>query len=473
MSATLMNLYNREELYRQVWSASLKEAAEQHGVSQSTLKSVCSRLYIPVPGRGYWKRKHVGKITGEWPTLPEIRIAPAAQPTSSTSAGTKPLEVSGRLMERYNREQLYEDLWKAPKSQVASKLNISRHTLGGVCRKLRIPVPGLGYWQRPAGKRTSPPPPLPPVQADPRYLIRKRLSGTVQSADLEAKVDSADSHIELSPAEFTAQEIAVDSLCPTDCQMSSVEVSSLPIMHVLGSVAKDARINIVTNDETDDQPSEAVTPLVGTEAEVDLGGASEPTTHDEAVAPFDPNNDSAAPVPEEGDGAEACEVPPLNEPPTGDTVGNDATESELPELEDSDGVLLVQASLACRYDRQELYDRVWSVPMWTLCKEYGVSDVALAKTCRRLHVPVPGRGYWAMLAAGKSTQPRPPLPGVEVVERPVLKRKFHCHSPEEAVALIKSIRAAVDLGKSIREACNEAKISEGTYRRWLLSIDAI
>ena len=35
------------------------------------------------------------------------------------------------------------------------------------------------------------------------------------------------------------------------------------------------------------------------------------------------------------------------------------------------------------------------VPMRTPAKDYGVSDVALAKTCRKLLVPVPGRGYWA------------------------------------------------------------------------------
>ena len=33
-------------------------------------------------------------------------------------------------------------------------------------------------------------------------------------------------------------------------------------------------------------------------------------------------------------------------------------------------------------------------PMKALAKEYGVSDVALAKTCKKLLVPVPGRGFW-------------------------------------------------------------------------------
>ncbi len=51
--------------------------------------------------------------------------------------------------------------------------------------------------------------------------------------------------------------------------------------------------------------------------------------------------------------------------------------------------------------RQELYDLVWAEPMKTLSKRFGISDVALAKTCRKSHIPVPPRGYWAKLAAGK------------------------------------------------------------------------
>jgi hypothetical protein len=41
--------------------------------------------------------------------------------------------------------------------------------------------------------------------------------------------------------------------------------------------------------------------------------------------------------------------------------------------------------------------------------QYGVSNVALGKTCRRLNIPTPGRGYWARLAAGEKLK-RPPLP---------------------------------------------------------------
>lgn len=47
-----------------------------------------------------------------------------------------------------------------------------------------------------------------------------------------------------------------------------------------------------------------------------------------------------------------------------------------------------------RYNREELYERAWSTPMQKLAKEYGLSDVGLAKTCRKLCIPVPRRGYW-------------------------------------------------------------------------------
>jgi hypothetical protein len=43
--------------------------------------------------------------------------------------------------------------------------------------------------------------------------------------------------------------------------------------------------------------------------------------------------------------------------------------------------------------RHQLYEQVWSQPMTLLARQYGISDVALAKICRKLGVPYPGRGY--------------------------------------------------------------------------------
>lgn len=66
--------------------------------------------------------------------------------------------------------------------------------------------------------------------------------------------------------------------------------------------------------------------------------------------------------------------------------------------------------LLAKYDRDKLYRQVWERPMQTVAKEYRISDVALAKTCRKLAIPVPGRGYWAKRAAGTRVPKQPLLP---------------------------------------------------------------
>lgn len=59
--------------------------------------------------------------------------------------------------------------------------------------------------------------------------------------------------------------------------------------------------------------------------------------------------------------------------------------------------------------RSELYELVWAEPMTKLAKRFGISDVGLAKACRRADIPVPNRGYWAKVHSGKKTH-RLPLP---------------------------------------------------------------
>jgi len=56
-----------------------------------------------------------------------------------------------------------------------------------------------------------------------------------------------------------------------------------------------------------------------------------------------------------------------------------------------------------RLSRKALYDLVWSEPMKTLSARFGISDVALKKTCARAGIPTPDRGYWAKKDAGKDT----------------------------------------------------------------------
>ena len=59
--------------------------------------------------------------------------------------------------------------------------------------------------------------------------------------------------------------------------------------------------------------------------------------------------------------------------------------------------------------RKELYDLVWCKPVRDVAKDFGMSDVALAKRCRAVRVPIPPRGYWAKVAAGQTPR-KTPLP---------------------------------------------------------------
>ena len=60
-------------------------------------------------------------------------------------------------------------------------------------------------------------------------------------------------------------------------------------------------------------------------------------------------------------------------------------------------------------DRETLYNEVWTDPVTVVAPRYGLSDVGLAKICRALAIPLPSRGYWAKVKAGR-VMGRAPLP---------------------------------------------------------------
>jgi hypothetical protein len=62
-----------------------------------------------------------------------------------------------------------------------------------------------------------------------------------------------------------------------------------------------------------------------------------------------------------------------------------------------------------KYEREKLYEEVWTDPVVTVAKRYGISDVGLRKICKRLGVPLPPAGHWAKIYAGQKIA-RPKLP---------------------------------------------------------------
>jgi hypothetical protein len=60
--------------------------------------------------------------------------------------------------------------------------------------------------------------------------------------------------------------------------------------------------------------------------------------------------------------------------------------------------------------REELYQKVWSKPATLLAKDLGISDVAIAKICKKLNIPKPYSGYWRQVDVGHGVQS--PLPEI-------------------------------------------------------------
>ena len=62
---------------------------------------------------------------------------------------------------------------------------------------------------------------------------------------------------------------------------------------------------------------------------------------------------------------------------------------------------MTQRATSRSVTRAELYEQVWSTPMLKLAAQYDISNVGLAKICRRLAIPTPGLGYWARIQHGQ------------------------------------------------------------------------
>lgn len=75
------------------------------------------------------------------------------------------------------------------------------------------------------------------------------------------------------------------------------------------------------------------------------------------------------------------------------------------------------------FERERLYEEIWSEPVSKVAKKYDISDVGLRKICISLDIPVPPLGHWAKVSAGKAVE-RPPLAptkGVTTYRRRVFK----------------------------------------------------
>ncbi|QDU09614.1 hypothetical protein [Gimesia aquarii] len=122
-----------------------------------------------------------------------------------------------------------------------------------------------------------------------------------------------------------------------------------------------------------------------------------------------------------------------------------------------------------KLSRQQLYEQIWSTPASRLATEFGLSDVGLAKLCKRHDIPRPPRGYWAKKEVGKAPAQTPLPPGddnddqviVAFVEpeqyeksglsEEIQKSETEEEKPEKEIEVAKSLRGAHKLITATKE----------------------
>ena len=101
-----------------------------------------------------------------------------------------------------------------------------------------------------------------------------------------------------------------------------------------------------------------------------------------------------------------------------------------------------------KFSRQELYEKVWQTPMTQLAKQYGLSDVGLAKICKKYDIPRPPRGYWAKKSAGMIVE-KQPLPKRKGNDDIVISSSHYSREGVEAGKSVQDYRPEMDIGQIV------------------------
>jgi hypothetical protein len=89
------------------------------------------------------------------------------------------------------------------------------------------------------------------------------------------------------------------------------------------------------------------------------------------------------------------------------------------------------------WNLRELYAEIWEQPLVKVAPKYGILAVALGigKGCRKLHIQLPGHGYWVKKDFGKPVEqlPLPVAKNLPIVHRQKYPRTG-CASNSQAIS---------------------------------------
>lgn len=192
----------RKQIYDEIWKISVAGMAKKYAMPYTHLLKQIKAADIPIPPSGYWTKLAYGKPTEkpELPGLPDALVKlceitpdtrkkkqavqeqidrlkltesiasiplvfesePVVETDEKIQTVPETRERYGQIFNVYDREMLYQEVWKQPVTEVAKRYRVSDVAIHKVCKSLNIPTPSAGYWaKKKAGKSVPKPTPLP------------------------------------------------------------------------------------------------------------------------------------------------------------------------------------------------------------------------------------------------------------------------------------------------------------------------
>lgn len=121
-----------------------------------------------------------------------------------------------------------------------------------------------------------------------------------------------------------------------------------------------------------------------------------------------------------------------------------------------------------KFSRAELLRKVWETPILKLARDIGISDVGLAKACRKAKVPLPSRGHWAKAEGRRDPEPSlPDYAGLDSIELTVFQAPPAPDRPSKEkaqdVPVLKDLADPHPLVRATLKDASTAELRDGKY----------
>ena len=324
--------------------------------------------------------------------------------------------------QKITREELHRLVWTRAFTKLAKELGYSYPELVAICADLDIPRPSGGYWNRlelGTAEDQVPLPPAPPGK--PTEIPRGRRKASEEPAPLnrpESGVSDAGGIIEAKPA------IAENPDARLIQAVSSSNKNPIPAsdatLHEPIRIFREDLYQKVWNSSLSKLAAELGTTYVELVRVCNELNVPRPERdHWTRLQLNLPVTVKPLPAPKSGMASEGLlwRKGSLRQKPVVLADGHQSKPGQDGPMANDGAVAakeskMVDLPVAVEYTREQLHEAMWSKPCMKLAAELGLSNVALAKTCRRMGIPRPPRGYWARVEAGEKLK-REPLPAAK------------------------------------------------------------